>query len=80
MKSFYSNLAEGMPKHKALRAAKLDYLNTADALMAHPYFWAGMVAVGDMAPLSARTTKAVWWVGALLVFGLLFWLGRRLYN
>ncbi len=54
MDFFYQHLAQGLPKDQALRQAKLDYLNAADALTAHPYFWAGMTAIGNMNPISPK--------------------------
>jgi CHAT domain-containing protein len=49
VRQFYRHLESGQPTAAALRQAKLDYL--ADPLVGNaaqsPYFWAGMVAVGD---------------------------------
>ena len=77
MQSFYKYTAQEMPKDEALRKAKLDYLNNADALTAHPYFWANMVAVGDMSPLQVRASKWKLWltmpIGVLILFALYFW-------
>ena len=52
---FYANLAEGMPKHKALREAKLSYLAHAPQELALPYYWAGLVLVGDVEPVVLST-------------------------
>jgi CHAT domain-containing protein len=51
MKSFYKNLKKGMAKDAALRAAKLDYLKDSKGEAAHPFFWAGMIGVGDMSSI-----------------------------
>ena len=51
MNDFFLYLDSGQQKDKALQNAKLKHLANADALTAHPYFWAGMIAVGDMRPL-----------------------------
>lgn len=75
MANFYRYIAEGENKDEALRKAKLDYLKEADALTAHPYFWANMVAVGDMAPVSLGGTANVYcliMIGGVMV--LLFYL------
>lgn len=55
--SFYSYLKSGLKKDHALRNAKLDYLQKANQLQAHPYFWAAYVQIGNSAPLSARSTN-----------------------
>jgi CHAT domain-containing protein len=48
MIDFYGQLKSGTTKDYALRQAKLNYLarNTGEA--AHPFYWAGFVALGDM--------------------------------
>lgn len=75
MKSFYEQLHEGVTKDAALRNAKLKYLNEASARNAHPFFWAGYVAQGDMAPLSLSSGYFMWWICLFLLglFVILFW-------
>lgn len=51
VKEFYQNLSEGKDKLEALRQAKLKFLENADPLRAHPYFWASYVNIGDMTPI-----------------------------
>jgi CHAT domain-containing protein/Tfp pilus assembly protein PilF len=51
MSYFYNYLHQGIRKDEALRQAKLEYLNSADALKSHPYFWSGYVTLGDVDPL-----------------------------
>lgn len=46
MKRFYSHLMEGLSKGNALRATKMDMLDTK---FRHPYFWAPFVLSGDSA-------------------------------
>ncbi len=45
---FYQNLGKGMPKDLALYQAKKDYLigHPADAL--NPYYWSGLIPIGNM--------------------------------
>jgi len=70
---FYANLAEGKRKDQALREAKLEYLENRP-LNNHPHYWAGLIAVGDMAPIQLRS-KARWTLPftistlAALIFG-----------
>lgn len=57
MKSFYQNLTLGIGKDKALHLAKKDYLQTVNPLFLHPYYWAGIIYVGDQnaLPLNSKS-------------------------
>jgi len=44
---FYYYLKEGKEKHIALQLAKTDYLDSADDIMANPYFWGGFLLLGN---------------------------------
>ena len=67
---FYERLAEGMPKHLALRQAKLDHLASADAEQSLPYYWAGLVLVGDVEPVPLRRPVWPWIIGAFAALAL----------
>ncbi|MEX1132071.1 MAG: CHAT domain-containing protein [Flavobacteriales bacterium] len=78
--SFYELLADGLHKHEALRQAKLDYLATANGELALPYYWAGLVLVGDVEPVELGTGwpwAMILGVVALLVIGVLFFVRWR---
>lgn len=66
---FYRHLADGMPKHVALRQAKLDHLDAALDELALPYYWAGMVLVGDVEPVEVT---APWPWTVILIVAVLF--------
>jgi CHAT domain-containing protein/tetratricopeptide (TPR) repeat protein len=51
-KLFYHYLDQGLPKDEALQHAKLDWINQGDTADALPSQWAGMILVGDTAPLA----------------------------
>jgi CHAT domain-containing protein len=73
---FYGYLADGMPKHLALRQAKLDHLSDASVEEAMPYYWAGMVMLGDVEPIegAGNTMRYLWWVIATSgAAGLIWW-------
>ncbi|MEZ4826532.1 MAG: CHAT domain-containing tetratricopeptide repeat protein [Bacteroidia bacterium] len=59
---FYESLVENNPKDEALQDAKLRWLRQSDHLTAHPYYWSGIIAVGDMSPV-----KGNFGVGFLLI-------------
>lgn len=76
VKSMYSYLSDGRTKSAALRMAKLDHLSKADKLRKHPYYWAGIIQIGDQSPLF---TKSNWKpliigvsLGVLLLGGLAY--------
>lgn len=70
MSWFYAGLAKGERKSEALRNAKLQYLNQADDLSAHPAFWAGYVQVGAADPLDLGGKGDSDWVLWVLALGL----------
>jgi CHAT domain-containing protein len=78
---FYANLADGMPKHQALRQAKLDHLEHAQDELTLPYYWAGLVLVGDVSPVQLENgwKRYAWWVGValFLILSVLIWRSRR---
>lgn len=75
--AFYQELQAGLSQEEALRQAKLSYLEAADPLRAHPYFWAGLVLQGGME--EPKSGFGWWWgLGIVLVFGLGYFLLRRL--
>jgi CHAT domain-containing protein len=51
VKRFYDNLKKGYSKSSALRKARISYLNEADQLRSHPYFWSALVVYGNNNPL-----------------------------
>ncbi|NRB53221.1 MAG: CHAT domain-containing protein [Saprospiraceae bacterium] len=68
MVRFYQNLKDGLPKNEALRKAKLDYLQGAKLdQLAHPYYWAGFMLMGDPKPLSKSGIPMGFWF-SLIIF------------
>jgi CHAT domain-containing protein len=83
MVDFYKGLKEGKSKDAALQAAKLAFLEKADAkITAHPFFWAGFVILGDTEPIAFHSGKWKYYVGvgALLVALLFLFLKRKKVN
>ncbi len=69
MELFYEHLLDGMPKHQALRLAKLKYLRKADRLHSHPSNWATLIHIGDTQPLEKDHTEA--WIIGLIIFAVI---------
>lgn len=68
MVRFYQNLKDGLPKNEALRKAKLDYLQASKLdQLAHPYYWAGFMLMGDPKPLSKSGIPIGYWFTLILV-------------
>lgn len=78
-KLFYNYLDQGLPKDEALQRAKLDWLNQGDAADALPSQWAGMILVGDTAPLAMDGLRFIVLGLGLLGLGVLggVWWWRR---
>ena len=76
---FYDNLKQGMTKDKALRQAKLSYISKAEGRTVAPQYWAGLILMGDAAPIELATGTPIWmWVlGMLLLISILFFLLRK---
>jgi len=58
MEYFYKYIADGKPRHEALRLAKIEYLDNCDKLTAHPHYWASYMNVGDISPLKGFGKKS----------------------
>lgn len=72
---FFQYLKKGEGKAEALRRASLDFLNSADERYTHPFYWGGMVLVGDNDRLSAgwgltHSLIAVLLIGVVGVMGI----------
>lgn len=78
-KLFYHYLDQGLPKDEALQRAKLDWLHQGDAADALPSQWAGMILVGDTAPLAMDGLQFIVLGLGLLGLGVLggVWWWRR---
>ena len=66
MPKFYKNLADGMNKDRALHQAKLSYLEHATLATAHPFFWSGIVSIGDSQPIKNSSNFSIWWILGIL--------------
>jgi len=81
MKYFYQELKKGKNKAEALKTAKLKYLDKADPLHAHPYFWSGYIVIGDVSPIfKTPLERALIYLipGFLVLFILLYFVIKRI--
>lgn len=49
---FYKNLRKGLRKDEALWQAKREFLQANPGPIAHPFYWAAMISIGDMQKLN----------------------------
>jgi CHAT domain-containing protein len=81
---FYNGLAQGKSKDIALRDAKLALINSRDPILSNPYYWAGLVVIGNTEPLVISPIGKVgtfWFLGiAITVFFTVFFVLRLAMN
>lgn len=79
---FFQHLKKGEGKADALRKSCLDYLASADERYTHPFYWGGMVLIGDNESLGAGWGLTHSLIAGLLI-GVVGWLGiwgRRVFR
>lgn len=77
---FFAALAEGLPAEAALLRARKNWLEEADNVYAHPYFWANYVLIGDGGVIPIKKSRPWVWIGGFLFLALtlsLIWRKRR---
>lgn len=72
--NFFENLNTSHRKDEALQKAKLRYLSTAPKALTHPFYWAGVIPIGNMEPISFTSPHLLKY-GFLMVFSLLLIIG-----
>lgn len=78
MTSFYKYLMKGKTKSKSLQLSKIDFINNADQLKSHPYFWSGYVVIGNNDVLFIPYKKYLIFFGILMIVGIvLFYRFRK---
>jgi len=75
---FYDFLEEGLPKDEALKRAKFKYLDTAPKEALAPEYWAGLVLMGDTAPILMSNSPSIWkWYVLLPILILIVYVFKR---
>jgi CHAT domain-containing protein len=67
MTSYYKHLIKGKSKSKALQLSKIDFLENADQLKSHPYFWSGYIVIGNNSSLFIPYKKYLLFLGAFIL-------------
>nr|WP_321232834.1 CHAT domain-containing protein [uncultured Psychroserpens sp.] len=76
IENFYGYLKKGLTKDEALQKAKLDYITSANGRTLAPEYWAGLVLIGDTAPINLKTTSntLIFWILGVIILLFLLWL------
>lgn len=76
---FYYYLQKGKAKSQALKLAKLDYLKNAPRELQDPYYWAGLIIMGNDFPVYSSSRFWVWWFFGIVILlaGTIFIYFRR---
>lgn len=69
---FLNHIKDGLPKDRALRLAKLQYLETAQGRTLSPQYWAGLVLIGDPDPIEGLDGNYNWFYWLLGTVLLIF--------
>ncbi len=77
---FFDKLSKGTPVAESLRHAKLEIINQSNPRKAHPYFWAGMISVGNPKPVVNQIVSLRTWLSLfagiltiLIIIGMIYW-------
>ncbi len=65
MSNFYWYLKKGFSKSESLQKSKIDFIEQADQLKSHPYFWSGYVVIGNNEALFTPHKK-YYYIAAIL--------------
>ncbi len=74
---YYEKMCAGADKDSALRSAKLQYLQQAKGIAAHPAFWSAFLQVGDTRPLHLPRNWRWGWALAALGIGGALWVAKK---
>ena len=80
MQLFYQYLADGETKDIAIQKARIDFLQTANNLKSHPYFWASYMLIGDAKPINLHHKSPAifeFMIIAILFGGMLVWANTK---
>lgn len=58
---FMELLQKGYDKSEALRLAKLRFLEDQSNILQHPFYWGGMILMGEDGPIHWQGRRRLWW-------------------
>ena len=80
-KNLFRQIKSGLPVGQALRHAKISYLNNASPSLAHPYYWANFILIGNPVRFAAiQKTTILLGILLFVILLLVMWRLIRIYN
>lgn len=64
--TFLELLQKGYDKSEALRLAKLRFLDSQSDILRHPFYWGGMILMGQDGPIHWQGKQRSWWLWSIL--------------
>lgn len=80
LENFYEELKKGKKKSVALRDAKLQFLKTAPSTLKDPYYWGGLVLIGNDSPVISNNNMLWYLLGLGFFLLLVYFLVKKLRN
>lgn len=80
MRYFYKHVKTGLPKHKALQQAKIDFLQHTDHFTSAPFYWGSFYVLGNTEAISFSTFNYTNWIIGfilLILIGLILFIRRK---
>ena len=77
---YLAYLDKGMPKNMALYKAKEAYLENSTSNFAHPYYWAGIIQVGEISSIKERNQNGLIGIAISALFAFMalgYWREKR---
>ncbi|WP_430411420.1 CHAT domain-containing protein [Kordia sp.] len=79
---FYTHIKAGLPKHKALQQAKIDFLHHSNYFTSAPFYWGSFYVLGETSPIvfeQQHTTTSIVFViiGVLLIVLIVYFFIRK---
>ncbi|MEO9484972.1 MAG: CHAT domain-containing tetratricopeptide repeat protein [Ekhidna sp.] len=80
MEAFYQELVNGKSKSEALRLAKIAYLDKADNLTSHPYYWSSFYVLGSDASMDFSSSFSLYFLvlGVVIIVFIAIQIKRRM--
>ena len=75
---FFERLQSGENKRNALSSVKRGYLASKSGRLRHPYYWAGLVLIGDTTPISDKPTSMWMIFGLIVLLAAIFVISRNM--
>lgn len=76
METFYKH-SRDEDLSRAMRRAKLEFLEQSTDLDMHPFYWAGFIVQGNTSIKSGSSSMAFMWTGILMLIAMVWWILKK---